>query len=220
MVSSSQTLPLLLTCLDPPPIQYFVRISPPSLGLVEGERGQFVCEVETPADAPAPAQLYWKKAGDSSSLPSGVVDEGNGRLTISSARASSMMGDYVCFIRESSDSAKAFLTVAAETTVPSGIPYIVKVTKEQMELKEGGSDQVTCTAETPADAPSPQGMVWSLRGSASLPDGVFDDGRGTLSFSRAKASHAGTYFCDTNPSNPSSRAVVDVSFSGQATQGK
>ena len=206
--------------LEPPAIPYIIRIDPPILGLVEGDQGNFVCRVETPADAPAPARLYWKRAGDSESLPSGMYDDGNGKLVISSARASSMIGDYICYIQESSASARASLTVAVDVIDPPvGIPYRVSVTKEQIELNEGGSDQVTCSAETPADAPAPRGLVWSLRGAASLPAGVFDDGRGTLTFSRAQSSHAGTYFCDTNPPNPSSRAILDVSFNDQPSQG-
>ena len=188
------------------------------MGLLEGERGEFVCQVATPADAPAPSRLYWKRADVNEPLPSGMYDDGNGKLIISSAR-SSMVGEYACYINEAPITAKAAFTVAIEDVEPTGIPYIVRVSKEQVELKEGGSDQVTCTALTPADAPSPKGLVWSLRGAARLPDGVFDDGRGTLTFNRAKASHAGTYFCDTRPQNPQSRAILDVSFSDQATQG-
>ena len=206
--------------LAPAAIPYIIRIEPPILSLVEGDQGNFDCRVETPADAPAPARLYWKRAGDPEALPSGMYDDGNGRLVISSARASTMTGKYICYIKESSASDRAALTITVDGNPPVGIPYIVRVTKEQIELNEGGSDQVTCSAETPADAPSPRGFVWSLRGADALPAGVFDDGRGTLTFSRAKSSHAGTYFCDTNPPTPSSRAVVDVVFRGQPSQGE
>ena len=206
--------------LAPPAIPYIIRVEPPLLNIVEGGQGSFDCRVETPADAPAPARLYWKRAGDTEVLPSGMYDDGNGRLVISSARAASMTGSYICYIRESSASDQATLVISVEGIDPTaGIPYIVTVSKEQIELNEGGSDQVICSAETPADAPSPRGFVWSLRGADSLPAGVFDDGRGTLTFSRAQSSHAGTYFCDTNPPTPNSRAVVDVLFRGQPSQG-
>ena len=184
---------------------------------MEGGQGEFVCQVDTPSDAPTPERLLWKRAGDTEELPSGMYDDGNGRLVIRSADAS-MVGKYICYIQESAASAQASFTVAIPDPVIPGIPYRVTVSKEQIELNEGGSGQVTCTAETPADAPSPRGLVWSLRGATSLPIGVFDDGRGTLTFSRAKPSHAGTYFCDTDPITPNSRAVVDVVFS-EATQG-
>jgi hypothetical protein len=198
--------------------------TPAFLSVAEGERGEFICRTTPPADAPSPRRVFWKKAerpgGALQELPSNMYDDGNGRLSFYSANAAEMNGNYVCYIEESTDTATVSFLATVGVPVEAAIQYRVTLSKQTLKLSAGGSGEVVCAAEAPADAPSPDRIIWSFVGADSLPSGVFDDGRGSLSFRNAAAAQSGTYVCKTQPEEASSKASVTVIFSAIPGQGK
>ena len=163
---------------------------------------EFTCELE---GASQPSKIEWSKIGQPI-LPYGSFDNGQGVLVITGVDRHHE-GIYQCHAKEAGLRSTVELRLA-DSARPA-IQYFIHVDKKAVSITAGQSAEVVCRADSPADAPAPDRMVWKFEGSNTLPSGVRDDGRGVLKITnRAGADASGTYSC--NPSSGSGTAKTTV----------
>ena len=185
---------------------------PTALFLESGEKSELKCEIEINPQVAAPKRIVWVKKGEIT-LPTGMIDDGNGTLSMSSASIE-MSGEYICEVEGQNVTASgtALINVLHKVTVD----YYITIDPQRLELDEGKVGQLTCQIETPPGAPEP-GIKWLWNGSENLPYGTFDNRRGSLKFRDAKAQQSGTYICKTDTESLSkAKAIVSI----KASQGR
>ena len=138
--------------------------------------------MESPADAPQPRRIVWKKVG-AAALPPDIYDDQRGRLyfyRVDDIHA----GDYECGTTNPETDAKAVASLKIET-----ISYQVTVSAGKLTLKPGESGEIICTS-----TPESRNLEWLPVNQERLPQGVYSRG-GRLIVRGATPSHAGLYSC-------------------------
>ena len=161
---------------------YFATITPTSGSPQKGAKFEFQCSVQTPADAPKPRRIVWKKVG-AGSLPTETYDDQRGRLyfyRVDDIHA----GDYECTTSDPQTDAKAVATLRIES--PN---FQVTVSTQKLTLKAGESGEIICSSTPPS-----RNLEWLPVNKEQLPQGVYSRG-GRLIVRGASPDHVGLYTC-------------------------
>jgi hypothetical protein len=177
---------------------YFAKITRDKEQPKKGESYEFQCTIETPADAPTPRQIVWKKVG-SDSLPPEIYNDQRGRLYF--YRVDDIhIGTYECSTAYPETDAKASAVLSIDV-----VTYKISASPATLFLEPGSSGEIICSSE-----PLSRYLEWLPINKESLPEGVYSRG-GRLIIRDARPSHYGLYSCNAGTSGAGeARAEVKV----------